>query len=93
MNWDTMWEQSFLGQIAEVERRNPGTNPVDWRVGGRKSLANPNKEDKVWWDENGKKMFFDFINAWQESHFTVWVSESNTPGIEIEFNPINSGRN
>ena len=33
-------------------------------------------------------MFFDFINAWQESHFTVWVSESNTPGIEIEFNQM-----
>lgn len=88
MTWDSMWDESFLGQIAEVERRNPGTNPVDWRVGGRKSLANPDKENKAWWDENGKKMFFDFINAWQESHFTVWVSEDNTPGIEIEFNQM-----
>ena len=24
--------------------------------------ANPNKEDGDWWNENGKKMFFDFIS-------------------------------
>ena len=88
MTWDSMWDESFLGQIAEVERRNPGTNPVDWRVGGRSSVKNPDKENKAWWDENGKKMFFDFINAWQESHFEVWVSDDNTPGIEIEFNQM-----
>ena len=88
MTWDNIWDESFLGQIAEVERRNPGTNPVDWRVGGRASKALPNKEDKAWWDENGKKMFFDFINAWQESHFQVWMSESGTPGVEIEFNQM-----
>jgi hypothetical protein len=75
-----------MEQIAEVEKRNEGTNPTDWRVAGRASKDKPNKEDKAWWDENGKKMFFDFINAWQESQFEVWVSPQNVPGVEIEFN-------
>jgi len=85
ITWDDIWEESFIEQIAEVEERS-GTNPTDWRRGGRESKANPNKEDKVWWDVNGKKMFFDFINAWQESGFDVWVSPEGVPGIEIGFN-------
>ena len=85
MTWDTIWDESFLEQIAEVETKS-GTNPVDWRVGGRKSVANPDKENKVWWDENGKKMFFDFINAWTESGFELWVSPEGVPGVEIGFN-------
>jgi putative RecB family exonuclease len=80
-----MWEESFLEQIAEVEEKS-GTNPVDWRVGGRSSKANPDKENKVWWDENGRKMFYDFINAWSESGFEIWVSPQGVPGIEIGFN-------
>lgn len=86
MTWDNIWDESFMEQIAEVEKRNEGTNPTDWRVAGRASKDKPNKEDKAWWDENGKKMFFDFINAWQESQFEVWVSPQNVPGVEIEFN-------
>jgi len=85
MTWDTMWEESFLEQIAEVEAKS-GTNPTDWRVGGRSSKANPDKENKVWWDENGRKMFYDFINAWSESGFEIWVSPQGVPGIEIAFN-------
>ena len=85
MTWDNIWDESFLEQIAEVEKKS-GTNPTDWRKGGRATKDNPDKENKVWWDENGKKMFFDFINAWQESHFEVWVSPQNVPGVEIEFN-------
>ena len=88
MTWDKIWDESFLNQIAATEARNPHTNPVDWRIGGRSSAKNPDKENKAWWDENGKKMFFDFINAWQESHFELWVSEDNTPGVEIEFNQM-----
>jgi len=61
--WDEMWNESFIQQIAEAENKS-GTNPTDWRRGGRATKDNPDKENKAWWDENGKKMFFDFINAW-----------------------------
>lgn len=85
MTWETMWQDAFTAQIAEVETRS-GTNPIDWRKGGIATKANPDKEDKVWWDENGKKMFFDFINSWQESNMEIWQSPTGVPGIEIEFN-------
>ena len=85
MTWDNIWDESFLECIAEQEARS-GSNPTDWRVAGRATKENPDKENKVWWDNNGKRMFFDFINAWQESQFEVWVSPQNVPGVEIEFN-------
>ena len=85
MTWDKIWEESFLATIAETEEKS-GTNPVDWRVGGRATKANPDKENKAWWDENGRKMFYDFINAWSASGFEVWVSPEGVPGIEIGFN-------
>lgn len=83
--WDDIWDKAFLSQIAEVEAKS-GTNPTDWRKGGRASKENPDKENKAWWDVNGKRMFFDFINAWQESGFEIWVSPEGVPGIEIGFN-------
>jgi RecB family exonuclease len=85
MTWDTIWDETFLETIAEVEGRFD-SNPTDWRSGGRASVKNPDKENKVWWDENGKRMFFDFITAWEESKLTTWVSPTGVPGIEIEFN-------
>ena len=85
MTWDTIWDESFLEQIAETEGK-AGSNPVDWRVGGRATKASPDKEDKAWWDIAGKEMFFNFISAWTESGFEIWVSPQGVPGIEIEFN-------
>jgi len=83
--WDDIWREAFNNQIAEVEKKS-GTNPQEWRKGGMATKANPDKENGVWWDENGKKMFFDFINVWQESHFEIWQTPQGIPGIEIEFN-------
>jgi len=85
MTLEKIWEDAFTAQIAEVETKT-GTNPTDWRVGGRASKANPDKENKVWWDENGKRMFFDFVNVWQQSQMQVWTTPQNIPGVEIEFN-------
>ena len=48
MTWDTIWQEAFTAQIAEQEEKT-GTNPQDWRRGGRASKANPDKEDGAWW--------------------------------------------
>jgi len=85
MNWEEIWDQSFLESIAQTEAKS-GTNPVDWRRGGRATNANPDKENKAWWDDNGKKMFLDFITAWKDSQLTIWQSPQGIPGIEIELN-------
>jgi RecB family exonuclease len=85
MNVEEIWDQSFLEAIAETEAKTK-TNPTDWRRGGRVSVANPDKENKAWWDVNGKKMFLDFIGAWKDSQLTIWESPQGVSGIEIELN-------
>ena len=87
MNLDQVWEESFNKQIADLETRT-GTNPTDWRKGGLATKSNPDKEDKVWWDENGRRMFYDFINVWQESHIQTWVTPQGLPAVELEFNSL-----
>jgi RecB family exonuclease len=87
MTWETMWRESFDAEIETVQNKS-GSNPFDWRRGGRSTKDNPNKEDGNWWDENGERMFFDFINAWQSSGFEIWVSPEGVPGIEIGFNNL-----
>lgn len=77
-----IWDEAFLQQIAEVEAKS-STNPNDWRKGGRATKANPDKEDKAWWDENGKKMLDDFIASYKANKWKVWVTPQGVPGIEL----------
>ena len=85
MNVETLWDECFLEAIGEQEQKT-GTNPVDWRAGGRASKAWPEKENKLWWDTNGKEMVATFIEAWRDSNFTIWTTPEGVPGIEIGFN-------
>lgn len=80
-----IWDEAFLAQIAEVEAKS-NTNPNDWRKGGRASKANPDKEDKAWWDENGKKMLDDFITSYKANGWKVWVTPQGIPAIELGVN-------
>ena len=83
-NLKQIWEESFLSEIGAVENRT-GTNPVDWRVGGRESKANPDKENKVWWDTNGLDMFEKFVQSFTNNNWKVWIAPDGTPGIELGF--------
>ena len=77
-----IWDEAFLAQIAEVEAKS-NSNPTDWRTGGRKTKDNPDKENKVWWDENGKKMLDDFIQSYKANNWKVWVTPQGVPAIEL----------
>jgi hypothetical protein len=85
VNLEQVWDECFLEEIARKEK-DTGTNPVDWRAGGRATKANPDKENKAWWDVNGKQMFINFVAAWKLCGFKVWMSPENVPGIEISLN-------
>ena len=79
-----LWDTAFLDQIGYVERKT-GTNPNDWRTGGRKTVANPNKEDKAWWDENGYKMLQDFVSSFVNNKWKIWIAPDGKPGVELPF--------
>ena len=85
MSWDKIWDEAFVAEIAAVEEKS-GTNPTDWRVSGRATVKNPDRENKAWWDENGKQMFYDFIGAWSQSGFEIWTTPEGLPGVELGFN-------
>lgn len=85
MNLDTLWEESFNEAIADIETRT-GTNPQDWRVGGRASRANPDKENKAWWDASGRQMLADFVELWRTIGWKVWQAPDGNHGIEMGFN-------
>jgi putative RecB family exonuclease len=82
-----IWDEAFLAQIAEVEAKS-SSNPNDWRKGGRATKANPDKEDKAWWDENGKKMLDDFIMSYKANNWKVWVTPQGIPAIELGVNVL-----
>ena len=84
MNLDTLWQESFTESIADIEKRT-GSNPTDWRASGRATKEYPDKENKVWWDNNGPKMLADFVQVWRESHIKIWESPEGLPGIELGF--------
>ena len=84
MNLKEIWDHAFLSEIGVVEERT-GTNPVDWRVGGRASKANPDKENKAWWDENGLKMFENFVTSFHNNKWKIWTTPDGKPGIELGF--------
>jgi len=85
MNLNELWEQSFLESIADIERRT-GTNPQDWRVGGRATKVNPDKENKVWWDVNGREMLANFVEMWRNLGWKIWTAPDGNHGVEMEFN-------
>lgn len=87
MNLDKIWEESFQEAVAEVVDKS-GVSPDEWRVGGRATKANPDKENGAWWAENGKEMFAQFVDAWRNQKFNVWQAPDGNWGIELEFNVI-----
>ena len=84
-----IWDAAFLEQIAEVEAKS-NSNPVDWRKGGRATKASPDKEDKAWWDENGKRMLDDFVTSYKANKWKVWTTPQGIPAIELGVN-VNFG--
>lgn len=58
---DELFADMFWEQVLKRRRRT--TYPTtEWRAGGRASKANPDKENHVWWLQNGP----GFVKSWVE---------------------------
>lgn len=77
-----IWDAAFLDEIAAVEEKT-GSNPVDWRVGGRATKQYPDKENKLWWDDNGYEMFKNFVTAYDNNKWQIWTTPQGVPAIEL----------
>jgi RecB family exonuclease len=79
------WTQTFQQMIDDtVEKTN--TIPSEWRAGGRVSKAYPDKENDIWWSDNGPQMVDEFMQWWRNSKWSVYFGETKTPHIEAEYN-------
>lgn len=82
--WRVAWE-------AELSNRRAKTDvpESEWRAGGRKTKAKPNKEDGVWWLGEGRVMLQRWVE-WRQKYPNWQVTTSpgadRRPGIELEFN-------
>jgi len=59
------------------------------RVAGRATKANPNKEDAIWWNEQGP-LWVDQYIQWRKSNtnWKLWKTPQGAKAIELELNPI-----
>jgi hypothetical protein len=73
---------AFRQHIADEQEKYPA---VQWRVSGRATKANPNKEDGAWWMREGTG-FVHAYYAWRMNnpHLTIWRTPEDVPAIELE---------
>jgi hypothetical protein len=72
----------FEDETVKQENRS-GHERADFRASGRATKANPNKEDRAWWLNEGPGMVRKWVNWRNMVPLDIWVSDTGKPGIEI----------
>jgi hypothetical protein len=86
------WQETFQ-KLIDAEVVKTDTMPSEWRAGGRATKAYPNKENDIWWSDNGPKMVDYWIQFREESGWKIWDTPAGIPAIETEMNQIIRGVN
>jgi putative RecB family exonuclease len=60
---------------------------AEWRAGGRRSKAYPNKEDESWWRVEGPQLVHNYA-VWRDAYpnMKIWRTPQGTPAIELAIN-------
>lgn len=83
--WKERWDLAFAQTIGD-EVRASGTTLEEWKVSGRATKANPNKEDQAWWWGNGMDIARTY-ETWRLANpqYVLWSTPDGTPGCELDF--------
>lgn len=81
---DTNFFFDALVEEAAWAEFDSGVDPSEFRAGGRVSKQYPNKEDSVWWLENGPAMFESWV-SWRQGSGWQIADFDGQPAIEIGF--------
>jgi hypothetical protein len=82
-DFDQKWEELFEEEMSSTRKRTD--LPVEqWRVAGRATKANPNKEDLKWWKENGLEHVKDYAKWFAKTGWSIAQMPDGKPGIEWE---------
>lgn len=84
------WADVWAAQVAQVEQRS-GVPSEDWRVGGRKTKANPAGEDLGFWQEEGLRQVEEYLKWYERSGWRIATMPDGKPGIEWEAEVVFGG--
>lgn len=77
----TAWQHHLDEQVE----RSPA--PMhEWRAGGRRSKAYPDKEDAGWWIDHGPgmvKAWGEWITRMEETGWQMWIAPGGVPAVEL----------
>ena len=76
------WDIAWLKETKDLDLSKA-------RIAGRSTKANPDREDAVWWDEQGSKWVDNYI-TWRKNNkdWKIWTTPQGVRAIELELNPI-----
>lgn len=80
--------KSLFVEAFYKERANyAGFKAEEIRAGGKRTKANPDKEDELWWLAQGPAMVQRWIDWRKSSNWKIWTDPEGKPGIELELAP------
>lgn len=73
-----LWDQAWTESLGTTDLTNA-------RVGGRATIANPNKEDVTFWQKQGPKWVEEYIQ-WRKANpdWTIWHTPQGLPAVELD---------
>ena len=76
------WDVAWLKETKDLDFSKA-------RVAGRSTKANPDREDAVWWMNQGSIWVDNYI-MWRKNNpdWKIWRTPEGTKAIEIELNPV-----
>lgn len=79
----TLWAKTYDAEVKQVEEKS-GIPVSKWRVGGRATKANPNREDYQFWLDEGLRQFEAYVAWMEKSGWKIATMPDGKPGIEWE---------
>ena len=75
------WNQLWLDKVTEASSQT-GISIDDWRVGGRRTKAQPDGEDYEFWQAEGLRQVETYLDWYRKSGWQIATMPDGKPGIE-----------
>jgi hypothetical protein len=76
---------AFRAEI-ELQEERTGIPQSEWRATGKATAANPDKEDRKWWEKKGPEFVENWRRFFLASPYIVAITPDGEPAVEIELN-------
>ena len=77
---------SFFEEEIARQKKHSDVPEDEWRASGKPTKANPRKQDRDWWRNEGPVMVQAWIDWRQRSGWQVWTTPDGDQAIELALN-------